>query len=733
MAASCGHKSILEDSVDRRVEDLLSQMTLQEKIGQLNQVSLLDGFSEEVASQIADGKVGSILNEADPAIINYYQKVAVEKTRLGIPLLVCRDVIHGFNTMFPIPLGLAATFDPELVQQGARMAAEEATARGIRLTFSPMLDIARDPRWGRIAEGSGEDTYLNEVMGVAMVRGYQGDLDDTTCMASCIKHFVAYGAAEGGRDYNSTGVTERVLRNFYLPPFEACVKAGAMSLMTSFNDNDGIPSSANGFLLKDVLRHEWGFDGFVVTDWNATREMINHGFAVDNKHAGELSMNAGVDMDMVSFAYIDHLEELLDEGKVSMKQIDNAVRNVLRVKFRLGLFEHPYADVEKAKTASYAPAVLEAARVSAVESTVLLDNDGILPLDKAKVKTVLVTGPMADSPYEQMGTWSMDGEGSRTVTPLKALKDLYGDDVRIIYEPGIESCLDKAGKGVGKALAAARKADVVLAFMGELAIMSGEAHSLAEITLKGDQRAFLEALYKTGTPVVLTVMAGRPLELGFELDHSDAILYSFHPGTMGGPALAQLIFGDETPSGKTPVSFPKSRGQIPVYYNHNMTGRPYRGETLLDEYQASGRQTSLGGTSVWLDSGLDPQFPFGHGLTYTTFEYSEPKLDQVEYGMDDTIIAEVMITNTGNRKATEVMQLYVRDLVGSVTRPVKELKGFKRITLEPGETKTVKFGLPVQNLAFYGQDMVKKVETGDFHLWIAGNSASGVPVAFSVY
>jgi beta-glucosidase len=371
--------------------------------------------------------------------------------------------------------------------------------------------------------------------------------------------------------------------------------------------------------------------------------------------------------------------------------------------------------------------------MSAVESTVLLDNDGILPLDKAKVKTVLVTGPMADSPYEQMGTWSMDGEGSRTVTPLKALKDLYGDDVRIIYEPGIESCLDKAGKGVGKALAAARKADVVLAFIGELAIMSGEAHSLAEITLKGDQRAFLEALYKTGTPVVLTVMAGRPLELGFELDHSDAILYSFHPGTMGGPALAQLIFGDETPSGKTPVSFPKSRGQIPVYYNHNMTGRPYRGETLLDEYQASGRQTSLGGTSVWLDSGLDPQFPFGHGLTYTTFEYSALKLDQVEYGMDDTIIAEVMITNTGNRKATEVMQLYVRDLVGSVTRPVKELKGFKRITLEPGETKTVKFGLPVQNLAFYGQDMVKKVETGDFHLWIGGNSASGVPVAFSVY
>ena len=707
-------------------------MTLQEKIGQLNQLSLMDGFSEDVVEQIEAGMVGSILNEADPEIIDIYQKAAVEKSRLGIPLLVCRDVIHGFNTIFPIPLGLAATFDPELVQQGARMAAEEASARGIRLTFSPMLDIARDPRWGRIAEGSGEDTYLNEVMGTAMVRGYQGNLDDTTCIASCIKHFVAYGAAEGGRDYNSTGVTERVLRNFYLPPFEACVKAGAMSLMTSFNDNDGVPSSANAFLLKDILREEWGFEGFVVTDWNATREMINHGFALNNKHAGELSMNAGVDMDMVSSAYIDHLEELLKEGKVSMDQIDNAVRNVLRVKFRLGLFEHPYADVEKAKTASYSPSTLEAARVSAVESTVLLDNNGILPIDKTQVKTVLVTGPMADSPYEQMGTWSMDGESSRTITPLKALKQFYGNDVRFIYEPGLENCLDKIGKGMGKAVAAARKADVVLAFMGELAVMSGEAHSLAEITLKGGQRDFLEALYETGTPVVLTIMAGRPLELNFELDHSDAILYSFHPGTMGGPALAQLIFGDEAPSGKTPVTFPKTRGQIPVYYNHNMTGRPYNGETLLDEYQASGRQTPLGGTSVWLDSGFYPQFPFGHGLTYTNFEYSAPVLDKTEYDMNDTIRASVKITNTGKREATEVVQLYVRDLVGSVTRPVKELKGFDRISITPGETTRVDFELPVQNLAFYGLDMVKKVEPGDFLLWIAGNSASGEPVAFSV-
>ena len=732
MAASCGHKCI-DGAVDRRVEDLLSRMTLQEKIGQLNQYSLLDGFSEDVVEQVRQGNIGSILNEADPAAIHIYQRAAVEESRLGIPLLVCRDVIHGFHTIFPIPIGLAATFDPELVQQGARRAAQEATAHGIRMTFSPMLDIARDPRWGRIAEGSGEDTYLNEVMGVAMVRGYQGGLDDTTCMASCIKHFVAYGAAEGGRDYNSTAITERVLRNVYLPPFEACVNAGAMSLMTSFNDNDGIPSSANTYLLKDVLRGEWGFEGFVVTDWNATREMINHGFAVDNKHAGELSMNAGVDMDMVSGAYIGHLEELLDEGKVTMKQIDDAVRNVLRIKFRLGLFEHPYADVDKAADASYSHEALELARKSAVESTILLSNDGILPLDRSSVKTVLITGPMADAPHEQLGTWTMDGQASHTVTPLMAVRDLYGDEVKVIYEPGLTNCLEVNDKGIAKAVAAAQKADVVLVFAGELAVMSGEAHSIAEIKLKGSQRELIAALHNTGKPVVLTVMAGRPLELGHELVNSHALLYSFHPGTMGGPALAQLIFGDESPSGKTPVTFPKTIGQVPIYYNHNMTGRPYQGgEDTLEDFYEAGCQTSLGSTSYWLDVGFDPQIPFGYGLTYTTFEYSAPVLNKAVYDKGDTIVAKVEIANTGSREATEVLQLYVRDLVGSVTRPVKELKRFKRVALAPGESRTVEFELPVQNLAFYGIDMKKKVESGDFYLWIAGDSASGCPVSFSV-
>lgn len=719
---------------DERVEALLQQMTLQEKIGQLNQLSV-GGFDHNAAGMMRAGMVGSILNECNPNVLNRYQRVAVEESRLGIPLLISRDVIHGFKTMFPIPLGLAATFDPELVQQGARFAAIEATANGVRWTFSPMLDIARDPRWGRIAEGSGEDTYLDTQMGVAMVKGYQGETIDQTSMAACVKHFVAYGAAEGGRDYNSTGVSERTLRNVYLPPFEACVEAGVMTLMTSFNDNDGIPSTGNGFLVNDVLRGEWGFKGFVVSDWASIREMINHGYAEDNKHAGELAFNAGVDMDMMSYSYISHLEELINEGKVSMEAVDNAVRSILRVKFRLGLFENPYIDEPNVEAAFYSEEALEAARKSAVESAVLLTNNGVLPLNRAKVKTVLVTGPMADAPHDQLGTWTFDGDPAHTVTPLAAIRELYGEDVNVIYEPGLTYSREFDKGGIAKAVKVAKKADVILAFMGEEAILSGEAHSLVDITLKGDQRQLLEALYETGKPVVLNIMAGRSLVLDFEIEHSDAILYSFHPGTMGGPAIAQLIFGDETPSGKTPVTFPKHVGQIPLYYNHNMTGRPANGrEELLHEIPLRAGQTSLGMTSYWLDCPFAPEFPFGYGLTYTTFEYGQTQVEDREgaFGVNDVICIHANVKNTGDREATEVVQLYVRDLVGSVTRPVKELKGFKRVTVAPGETAEVVFELDIQDLAFYGKDMVKKVEPGKFHVWIAGDSASGTPVEFEV-
>ena len=712
--------------VEARVDKLLSQMTLQEKIGQMNQISA-GGDVAQYADALRAGQIGSILNEVDPEKINEYQRLAVEESRLGIPLLVSRDVIHGFHTLFPIPLGLAATFDPELVEEGARIAAIEATAQGIRWTFSPMLDIARDPRWGRIAEGSGEDTYLDARMGEAMVRGYQGNLADSTSMAACIKHFVGYGAAEGGRDYNSTYLTERQLRNVYLPPFEAAVKAGALTLMTSFNDNDGVPSTGNTFVVKDILRGEWGFDGLVVTDWNSMGEMIAHGFGEDRKDVAEKAVKAGVDMDMMTYGFLSHLEELVKEGAVKEKAIDQAVRNILRVKVMLGLFEHPYVDVAAGRAVQYAPEHLAAAQKTAEESAILLKNAGVLPL-KAGVR-MLVTGPLADAPHDQLGTWSFDGEKEHTVTPLKALQARFLGQVT--YVPGLRFSREKRER-FDDVLAAARRADVVLAFVGEEAILSGEAHSLADLNLKGSQSELLQALRSTGKPVVAVVMAGRPLTIERDLPHCDALLYSFHPGTMGGPALANLLFGDVVPSGKTPVTFLRTAGQAPMYYNHNMTGRPFIGGLLLDDIPLEAGQTSLGNTSYYLDYGAYPLFPFGYGLSYTSFAYSDIRLDKGVYGKDDVMGISFTLTNTGTCEGTEIAQVYVRDLVGSVTRPVKELKAFERITLAPGESRTVTLSLPVSELAFYGLDMVKKVEPGDFQLWVAGDSASGEALSFKV-
>ena len=714
--------------VERRVEKLLSQMTLAEKIGQMNQVSA-GGEVANYADALRKGQIGSILNEVDPVKVNEFQRISVEESRLGIPLLVARDVIHGFRTIFPIPLGLAATFDPELVEEGARVAAVEATGQGVRWTFSPMLDIARDPRWGRIAEGSGEDVWLDARMAEAMVRGYQGREPDATSMAACIKHFVGYGAAEGGRDYNSTFLTERQLRNVYLPPFEAAVRAGAMTLMTSFNDNDGFPSTGNTFVVKDVLRDEWGFDGLVVTDWNSMGEMINHGFGVDRKDVARKSLEAGVDMDMMTYGYLSHLEELVRSGAVKEADIDQAVRNILRVKFLLGLFENPYVDVEAGKAVQYAPEHLEAARKTAEESAILLKNDGVLPLDPASVRNILVTGPLADAPYEQLGTWVFDGEAAHSVTPLQALQERFPG--KVTYVPGLKNSRQKRDR-FDDVVAAARRADVVLAFLGEESILSGEAHSLADLNLKGSQSELLAALSATGKPVVAIVMAGRPLTIERDLPNCRALLYAFHPGTMGGPALANLLFGDVNPSGKTPITFLRTVGQAPLYYSHNMTGRPYNGETLLDEIPEAAGQTSLGNTSYYLDYGAYPLFPFGFGLSYTTFAYSDVALDRETYPVDGTVTVSFTLTNTGRCAGTEVAQVYVRDLVGSITRPVKELKHFERVSLLPGESRTLKATIPVQDLAFVGADLVKKVEPGDFQLWVAGDSASGTPVSFSV-
>lgn len=739
LLASCGSGSggdlLYKDPsqpVEKRVDDLLGRMTLDEKIGQLNQRSCWTGAGafDYFAKEIEAGNIGSLLN-VNPDEVDSLQRVAMEKSRLGIPVLMSRDVIHGYRTIFPIPLGQAATFDTALVAQGARIAAIEASADGIRWTFSPMIDISRDARWGRIAESFGEDVWLTRQMGRAMVRGYQGnDPTSTTSMAACAKHFVGYGASESGRDYNSTYIPERQLREVYLAPFEDVCREGAMTYMSSFNDNDGIPASGNRHVLTDILRGEWGFDGFVVSDWASVGEMITHGFCADRKDAAATGFNAGVDMEMESGTYIENLKALIDEGKVKMDDIDRSVASILRIKFRLGLFDRPY--ITTPKEVLYSAGHLAAAYKSALESAVLLKNDdSVLPL-KENI-TILLTGPMADAPHDQMGTWVFDGQKDHTVTVLDAFRDQWGDRVKVIYEPGLSYSRSNDTAGIDRAVAAARGADAIVAVVGEEAILSGEAHSLADLNLVGAQSQLIERLSKTGKPLITVVMAGRPLTIGKEVANSDAVLYSFHPGTMGGPALADLIMGKESPSGRTPVTFAKAVGQLPMYYGHKNTGRPAAGtEVLIDDIELEAGQTSLGCTSFWLDAGFGPLFPFGYGLTYGDFTYSDTKLDRDAYGMDDTIHASVELTNSGSREATEVVQLYVRDLVGSVTRPVKELKEFRRVTLAPGESTTVEFDLPVSELAFYGADMLRKVEPGQFALGIGPDSNAELTCNFTV-
>ncbi len=731
--ASCTQVSESPDkSIEVKIGHLLAQMTLEEKIGQMNQISPW-GDPARVAEQVRKGEIGSVLNVIDPVALNALQQVAMEESRLKIPLMVGRDVIHGFKTIFPIPLGQAASFNPQMIEEGARIAAIEAASAGIHWTFAPMIDIARDPRWGRIAESLGEDTYLTSVLGAAMVRGFQGeDLSDPSSIAACPKHFVGYGAAEGGRDYASTFIPERTLRNVYLPPFEASVKEGAATFMTSFNDNDGVPSTGNRFILEHVLRKEWGFDGFVVSDWASVKEMIPHGFAKDDKEAAEKAINAGVDMEMVSGTYVDHIKQLLEEGKIKISTIDTAVRNILRIKYRLGLFDHPYVDVSK-PSVIYAENHLQKAKEAAIESAILLKNeDNILPLTD-KVKTIAVIGPMADAAHDQLGTWIFDGDKNYTQTPLQTLRKEYGDKVRILYAQGTQYSRDRSTEGIAAAVAVARQADVVLAFVGEEAILSGEAHSLADLNLVGAQSELIAAVAKTGTPVVTVVMAGRPLTIERDADNSKAVLYNFHPGTMGGPAIVDLLFGKAVPSGKLPVTFPRMAGQIPLYYSHNNTGRPYNGnETLLDGIALEAGQTSLGNTSFYLDAGNYPLYPFGYGLSYTTFEYDNLKVSAEKLKTTDVMTVSCDITNTGKYNGTEIVQLYIQDCFGSVTRPVKELKRFTRLPLKAGEKQTITFDLPIQDLAFYNIDMKKVVEPGDFNLWVGTNSQEGLKATFVI-
>lgn len=726
----CSQPQDKNTEIENKVETLLHKMTLEEKLGQMNQLSPWD--FEDLAKRVRKGEVGSILNVVNLEEVNKIQKIAVEESRLGIPLIVSRDVIHGYKTIFPIPLGQAATFNPEIAEQGARIAAIEASADGIRWTFAPMIDVARDPRWGRIAESCGEDPYLNAIMGTAMIKGYQGDsLNDPTAIAACAKHFVAYGAAEGGRDYNSTFIPERVLRNVYLPPFKAAADAGCATFMTSFNDNDGVPSTANSFVLKDVLRKEWKYDGMVVTDWASALEMVNHGFCTDGKDAAEKSVNAGVDMEMVSETFIQNLKQSIAENKVSMETIDNAVRNILRLKFRLGLFDNPY--VVTPQTVKYAEKHLQTAKTAAEQSVILLKNENqTLPFTD-KIKTLAVIGPMADAPYEQMGTWVFDGEKEHTQTPLTAIKEMYGDRVKVLFEKGLDYSRDKNTAGIARAVNAARQADAVVVFVGEESILSGEAHSLANLNLQGAQSQLIKELAATGKPVVTVVMAGRQLVIADEVKVSDAMLYSFHPGTMGGPAIADILFGKVNPSGKTPVTFPRMSGQVPIYYAQHKTGRPANPtEMLIDEIPVEAGQTSVGCRSFYLDAGNSPLFPFGYGLSYTTFEYSNLSLASDKLTAQDTLSISFTLKNTGKYDGTEVVQLYVQDKVGSVTRPVKELKRFQRVTLKAGESTQVSLSLPVSELAFWGYDMNYTVEPGDFTLWVGTNSAEGLTKDFSV-
>lgn len=718
-----------QKNYDKEIEQLLSRMTLEEKIGQMNQLNF-DGMSDELVQRIKKGEVGSLLNIIDPKQVNELQKVALENSRTGIPMIIGRDVIHGFKTIFPIPLGQAASFDPQMVETGAHVAATEARELGVNWTFAPMLDISRDARWGRIAESLGEDPYLAGELGAAMVKGFQGqNLSDPTSIAACVKHFIGYGAAEGGRDYNSTNIPPHLLYNVYLVPFKKAIDAGAATLMTSFNDNDGIPASGNKYLLKDVLRKDWKFDGFVVSDWASMTEMLAHGFAKDARDVAKISASAGVDMEMVSGAYSHNLKSLVESGEVTIADVDNAVRNILRVKFRMGLFENPYVDINQPSTL-YSAEHLQVAKEAAVKSAILLKNDNVLPL-KENVK-IAVIGPLANAPHDQMGTWVFDGDKNHTVTPLKALQTTY-KNINYVYEPALSFSRDKSTANFEKAKQAAASADVAIVFLGEEAILSGEAHSLSNINLIGVQSELLKAVKSVGKPVVLVIMAGRPLTIERDLPYADAILYNFHPGTMGGPAILDLLFGKANPSGKLPATFVREVGQIPMYYNHNNTGRPAPAQVMtLDEIPLEAGQTSLGNTSFYLDSGKDPLYPFGFGLSYSTFEYSNLILSATSIPMGGELTAKVTVKNTSKVDGTEVVQLYVRDLVGSIVRPVKELKGFQRVELKAGESKTVEFKLTTDDLAFYGKDFVKKAETGDFNLWIGPSSKDGLKAEFAI-
>jgi beta-glucosidase len=715
-------------------------MTLAEKIGQLSQVNAPGGvIPDDFAEAVRIGRVGSILNEVDPEVVNAIQRIAVEESRLGIPLIVGRDVIHGFRTVFPLPLGQAASWNPDLVRRGARVAAREAAACGVSWTFAPMVDIGRDPRWGRVAECLGEDPWLASRMAEAMVRGFQGDdLTAPDSIAACAKHFAGYGASEAGRDYNSTNIPERTLRNVHLPPFLAAVRAGCQTLMASFSDIDGVPASANRKLMTEILRNEWGFDGFVVSDWDSITQLAVHGLTAGDRESAMEAATAGVDMEMASWCYIEHLEGLVRDEIISEARIDAMCGNILRVKLRLGLFEEPYVQPERhvIDVADH----LRDAHQAAVESAVLLTNRSVgpqgpvLPLALHRLSKIAVVGPLADEPREQLGTWIFDGDPGLSRTPLQELRDRIGDDVELTSHRALETPRSRDDSAFEETAAAVADADVALLFLGEDAILSGEAHCRADIRLPGVQEALIHRLRATGTPLVLVLMTGRPLALEAVFDSLDAILCVWHPGCMGGPAIADLLLGERAPSGKLPISFPRRTGQIPIYYGQKRTGKPPTPESFIyiDDIPAGAEQLSAGNTSFHLDVWYRPMFSFGHGLSYTTFAYEHLATSAPEMPIDGRIAVEVDVINTGDRAGHEVAQLYVCDPVASATRPVRELKGFEKVYLEPGERTRVRFELTADDLAFCRRDYSTGPERGHIDVWVGGHSDAELHTFFEI-
>lgn len=729
--------------MDKFVSELMAKMTLDEKIGQLNLSSI--GFdvtgpivSKDVNAKIRKGFVGGVFNTYTPEAVRKLQDIAVKETRLGIPLFFGYDVIHGHKTIFPIPLAMACTWDMAFIEQSARIAAQEASADGLNWAFGPMVDIARDPRWGRVAEGAGEDPWLGSQIAKAMVKGFQGnDLKKDNTVMACVKHFALYGAAEAGRDYNTVDMSMVRMYNEYLPPYKAAVDAGVGSVMSSFNEINGIPASANKWLMTDLLRKQWGFGGFVATDYTAVEELMYHGIGKDLKEVSALALNAGIEMDMVSEGFLLHTNELLKEGKVSQKTVDNACRLILEAKFKLGLFDDPYLYIseERAKTEILTAENRKASRLIAENSIVLLKNEKqLLPLNPSK--SIALIGPLADNQREMNGTWCGAGDWTKSVSVMTGMKTQLGASSNIFYAKGCNLLTDRrflaqisgiesvdprtSAQMISEAVATAAKADMIVAVLGEPASLSGEAASRTEIGLPGDQPELLKALLKTGKPLVLVIMSGRPLTLEFEAANVPAIVQAWHGGTEAGNALADVLFGKYNPSGKLTMTFPRNVGQIPIYYNAKKTGRPFGGD-INDKFK-----------SRYLDVVNEPLFPFGFGLSYTTFKYSDLKLDKQQLSPSGKLMVTVTLTNTGKFDGTEVAQLYIRDLVGSITRPVKELKGYQKVFLKVGESRTLTFTLTVADLAFYNSNLELKAEPGDFKVFVGTNSADCLEGKFAL-